>query len=88
MALWMKIALGALATGICLLLLWAAARSGKPLRSLLSSGIQGLCALGLVNFSAAFTGVSLGVSWLSAGAGVLLGIPGVITLLLLKSIFQ
>jgi hypothetical protein len=62
----------------------AAVRSGRPLRRLFSSGIQGLCAIGLVNLTAGFTGVSLGFSWLTVGCGALLGIPGTIGLVLMQ----
>ena len=87
MALWMQIALWILGGSIALAVLVAAVRTGKPLRRLTASGVQGLCALGLVNVLGAFTGVSLGVSWLSAGTCLALGIPGAIGLLLLKVIF-
>ncbi len=84
MALWLQIVLWALAGifGICLLV--SAVRGGKPIRTLLSSATQGLCALGLVNLLGTFTGVSIGFSWLATGAGLILGIPGVIGMLLLN----
>ena len=87
MSLWLKVPLIAVGCGILLTVLVVAVRSGKPVRGLLTSGVQGLCALGLVNVLGAFTGVSLGVSWLSAGTCLALGIPGAIGLLLLKVIF-
>ncbi len=83
---WLRIGLIVLGCVVGLLVLVAALRSHRPLRSLLSSGVQGLCALGLVNLLGSFTQVSLGISWLSAGASFALGIPGVIGLLLLKMI--
>ncbi len=87
MSLWLQVGLIVLAVGVGLAVLIVALRSRHPLRGLLSSGVQGLCALGLVNLLGGFTQVSLGVSWLSVGAGWLLGIPGVVSLLLLKLIF-
>ncbi len=60
--------------------------TGKPIRSLLSSGLQGACALAAVNVTGALAGVSLGLNWLSAVACVALGVPGVIGLLLLQVI--
>lgn len=87
MSLWLQILLWCLGGGIAVAILAAAVRSGHPLRSLLGAGVQGLCALGLVNLLGAFTKVSLGVGWLSAGTGVLMGVPGVVCLLLLKVIF-
>lgn len=64
----------------------AAVRSDKPLRRLLRSGMQGLGAIALVNVTAGITGVSVGFSWLTAGCGVLLGVPGVIGLVLMQII--
>lgn len=87
MSLWLQIVLWCLGGGIAVIVLTTAVRSGRPLRSLLGSGVQGLCALGLVNLLGAFTKVSLGVGWLSAGAGVLMGVPGIVCLLLLKVLF-
>lgn len=84
MALWMQIALWILGGSIALAVLVAAVRTGKPLRRLTASGVQGLCALGLVDVLGAFTGVSLGFSWFTAGVCTALGIPGVICLLLLR----
>lgn len=72
----------AIAVGVALL------KSGKPVRGLLSSGVQGVCALAAVNVAGAFTTVSLGFNLLSGLCCLVLGIPGVITLLVLKVIFQ
>ena len=63
-------------------------KSKRPVRGLLSSGIQGICALAAVNVAGAFTTVSLGFNLLSGLCCLVLGIPGVITLLVLKVIFQ
>ncbi|MBQ8683178.1 MAG: pro-sigmaK processing inhibitor BofA family protein [Clostridia bacterium] len=87
MAIWLKWALIVLTIGIGLAVIIAALRSRHPLRQVLSSGVQGLCALGFVNLLGGFTQVSLGISWLSVGTGFALGIPGVVSLLLLKLIF-
>ncbi|MCI8554474.1 MAG: transcriptional regulator [Clostridiales bacterium] len=72
----------ALAVGTALL------KSRRPIRGLLSSGAQGICALAAVNVAGAFTGVSLGLSLLSGLCCVVLGIPGVVALLVLKVIFN
>ena len=64
--------------------LCAACRGGKPLRKLAGGAIQGVCALAAVNVAGAFTGVSLGLGWLSLAAAGLLGIPGVAGLLFLQ----
>lgn len=47
------------------------------------SGIAGLI---VVNLLAQFTGVSIGVNFFTAGISVLLGLPGVITMLSLRFI--
>ncbi|MCI9413677.1 MAG: transcriptional regulator [Clostridiales bacterium] len=72
----------ALAVAIALL------KSKKPVRGLLGSSAQGICALAAVNVAGAFTGVSLGLNLLSGLCCVVLGIPGVIALLVLKVIFN
>ena len=56
----------------------------KPIRALTGSAVQGLCALAAVNVASAFSGVSLGVTTFSVLVGVVLGIPGVATLLVLQ----
>lgn len=63
-------------------------RTGKPVRSLAGSGIQGICALAAVNVAGAFTSVSLGLNLFSGLVCLVLGIPGVIGLLLLKLLFN
>lgn len=88
MSLFLKIALGALGA-LVLLAVWIALfRSKKPIRGLLGSGAQGLCALAAVNVAGAFTGVSLGLNLLSGLSCLFLGVPGVVTMLVLKIIFR
>ena len=84
MELWLRILVYTVAVCTGVAVLMAAIRTGKPLRRLAVSGTQGLCALGLVDVLGAFTGVSLGVSWFTAGVGTVLGIPGVIGLLMMR----
>ena len=84
---WIKWGLIAVGTAITQAVLIAAVRDGKPVRRLLLSGVQGLCALGLVDLAGAFTAVSLGLSWFTVAVCGVLGLPGVIGLLLLKLIF-
>ncbi len=81
---WMQIAFIALLVVTAIAVFTAAVRAEKPLRRLLGSGLQGLGALALVNITAGLTGVSVGFSWLTAGCGVLLGVPGVIGLVLMQ----
>ena len=56
------------------------------MRTFIRSAASGLLALFAVNISAAFTGVSLGFSWLSGGVSLLMGIPGVVGLLLINAL--
>ena len=87
MSVWLQVSLWVIG-GLALLgVLIGAVLSRRPLRGLLSSATQGLCALTVVNLLSVFTRVSLGFSWLAVGAGAALGIPGVVGLLLLKLIF-
>lgn len=84
MSMWLKAALGVLAGIVALSVLTAAVKTRRPVRCLLGSGLQGLCALGLVDLLGAFTGVSLGFSWFTAGICFGLGMPGVIGVLMAK----
>ncbi len=84
MALWLKVALSIVGGGVAVAVLATAIHTGKPLRRLLLSAVQGLCALGAVDVLGGFTGVSLGLSWFSVGVCGVLGAPGVVGLLLLK----
>lgn len=88
MSLGLQILIYALGIGAALIILIALFRTQKPIRSLLGSGIQGICALAAVNVAGAFTGISLGLNLFSGLCCVVLGIPGVISLLLLKLIMN
>ncbi len=72
--------------GIAVLI--GAVKTKRPIRSLLGSALQGASALAAVNVTGMFTGVSLGLNALSGIACAVAGVPGVITLLLLKLIFE
>lgn len=88
MSLGMWIAVGIVGSAVALAVIIALFRSGKPIRGLVGTGAQGICALAAVNVAGAFTGVSLGLNLLSGLSCVVLGIPGVVTLLFLKLIFN
>lgn len=62
----------------------AAARLKKPIRSALTSGVLGAACLGAVNLTAAYTGVSIALSYGTALIAVVLGAPGVLLLLSLR----
>ncbi|OUP24141.1 pro-sigmaK processing inhibitor BofA family protein [Gemmiger sp. An194] len=76
----------ALALGAAVLLVavgLAAGHSRRPLRTALSAALTGMGALGAVNLLAPVTGVSLALNWATSFMAVVLGAPGVVTLLLL-----
>ena len=52
------------------------------------SGAWGMLSLIGVNVCAAFSGISLGFGWLSGGAAMLFGVPGVLLTLLLILLLQ
>ena len=60
----------------------------RAMRSYLMSGVWGMLSLCVVNFAAAYTGVSLGFGWVSGSAATFLGVPGVVSLLLLNALFS
>ena len=62
----------------------AAGRCRRPVRSALSAALAGAGALGAVNLLAPVTGVSLALNWATSFMAVVLGVPGVVTLLLLN----
>ena len=61
-------------------------RAKKPLRLIVSSLTEGVCALAAVNIVGVFTGVSLGFGWFSIGCCAAFGVPGVISMLLMRMI--
>ena len=71
---------------IALAVLVGACLTRRPIRALLSSAFQGFCALAAVNAVSAWSGVTLGLTWFSAGVCSVLGIPGAVTLLVLQVI--
>lgn len=77
----------ALSVGL-LFLLFSLAFIRRPLRSLLSGGIQGICALMAVNVAGIFTGVSLGINLYSSLVCLFLGVPGVVSMLILHFLTQ
>lgn len=83
-----QILLWCVAAGVGITVLIGAVKTGRPIRNLLGSALQGVSALAAVNVTGMFTGVSLGLNLLSGIACAAAGVPGVITLLLLKLIFE
>lgn len=88
MSIGLSIAVGAVGVLVVLAVGIALFASGKPVRRLVGSGAQGLCALAAVNIVGAFSTVSLGFNIFSGLCCLVLGIPGVVGLLVLKLIFN
>lgn len=77
-----------IAAAASLAVMVGAFKTGRPIRHLIGGALQGVCAVAAVNVTGAFTGVSLGLNAMTGGFCLLGGVPGVVTLLLLKVIFQ
>ncbi len=88
MDLWLCILSGVLAACVVAAVCVPLFCSGKPVRGAVGSGVQGICALAAVNVAGTFTGVSLGLNLFSALCCLVLGIPGVVSLLILKILFN
>ena len=65
---------------------WAASRQSHPATRVLAGAFCGLGALGAVNLLGSYTGVTLALNYAAAYASVVLGAPGVITLLVLRAV--
>lgn len=61
-------------------------RTGKPLRFTAASLVEGVCAMAAVDIVGIFTGLSLGFGWFSMVCCAVFGIPGVISMLLMRMI--
>lgn len=64
----------------------AALKAQHPIRRALSGAVSGAAALGAVNLMAGFTGVSIALNYATAFVAVVLGAPGVVTMLLLRAL--
>lgn len=62
----------------------AAKKAKRPLRRALGSAVCGIASLGAVNLMAGYTGVAIALNYATAFVAVVLGAPGVVTLLLLR----
>ncbi len=69
---------------IAVLVFIGACLTGRPLRALFSSALEGVCALAAVNVFSVFSGVTLGVTAFSMTVSTVLGIPGVAALLVMQ----
>ncbi|WP_418455141.1 pro-sigmaK processing inhibitor BofA family protein [Allofournierella sp.] len=75
------------AAAVLVLMGFAASRHKKPLRASLTSVLAGMGALGAVNMLAPFTGVGLALNAFTSFMAVVLGAPGVVTMLVLNLVF-
>ena len=75
-------AIGAAMVAVVIALL----RTGKPLRIATASLIEGVCAMAAVDVVGIFSGVSLGFGWFSMACCAAFGIPGVISMLVMRMI--
>lgn len=50
-------------------------------KEFIQSAMMGWIALGMVHIAAAWTGIGMGIGWLTAGIAGVLGVPGVVLLL-------
>lgn len=76
-----------MAAGIAFSVIIAQCRSGKPVRGFLKSGLSGICALAAVDIAGIFTGVSLGLNLFTLLVSLFLGLPGIVSVLLLNVVF-
>ncbi len=64
----------------------AAAKDARhPVRRALSGALSGAAALGAVNLMAGYTGITIALNYATAFMAVVLGAPGVVTMLLLRA---
>ena len=58
----------------------------RTVRRAATSLVEGFCAMAAVDVAGIFTGVSLGFSWFTAAVCGVFGIPGVISLLIMRAL--
>lgn len=73
-----------LAAAVLVLMGYMAGKHKKPIRTSCAAAVAGVGALGAVNMLAPFTGIGLSLNWFTSFMAVVLGAPGVITMLLLN----
>ena len=82
----MNILIAVLSGAAALTVLVMMVRTGKPVRRAATSLVEGFCAMAAVDVAGIFTGVSLGFSWFTAAVCGVFGIPGVISLLIMRAL--
>ena len=64
-----------------------AAKTGRPIRTILLYALVGLGAMALINLTTHFSGVSIPVNAYTVGVNAALGLPGTVGLLFTRLIF-
>lgn len=70
-----------------LVILVFAIKSKKPFRTIATSGIAGVIGLIIISLTSTLTGVSLAINVWSVACAFFVGIPGVILMLVLKTVW-
>ncbi len=65
-----------------------ASRCKQMVTKVLSASMCGVGMLGLLTLLAPFSGISLSLNWFTSFVAVVLGAPGVITMLVLRALFS
>ena len=86
MSVWLTCCVWGALSIVTITMLVVLLKTRKPFSSLLRSASQGICAMLAVNLVGIASGVSIGFGWFSMLFASLLGIPGVITMLLMELI--
>ena len=76
-----------LASVVAIVIFISLLRTGHFIKSLLFSAVTGNLALFYICYLGAFTGVLLSINLFTVGVATLLGIPGVLSMLIIKLIF-
>ena len=66
----------------------ASFKSGRFLKSIITTIFQGISALLCVNVIGLFTGITIALNWYTIGCAGVFGVPSVISILLLDIIFR
>ena len=72
----------AIIASVCVM--WWTVKSEKGARSFVLSALQGIAAMFAVNLTGMVTGVTIAVNWYTVATYIVLGLPGVITTLIIN----
>ncbi len=72
----------AIIAAVCVM--WWTVKSEKGARSFVLSALQGIAAMFAVNLTGMVTGVTIAVNWYTVATYIVLGLPGVITTLIIN----